>query len=44
MDLEFAMNCIRGLADTNFDAAVVDALDRAVQAGKLRLTAVLVEA
>jgi HD-GYP domain-containing protein (c-di-GMP phosphodiesterase class II) len=44
MDLEFAMNCIRGLADTKFDAAVVDALDRAIQAGKIRLTAVLVEA
>jgi putative nucleotidyltransferase with HDIG domain len=44
MDLEFAMNRIRSLTNTRFDAAVVDALDRAVRAGKVRLTAVLVEA
>jgi hypothetical protein len=43
MDLEFAMNRIRSLVDTRFDAAVVDALDRAVRAGKLRLSATLVE-
>ena len=43
MDLEFAMNRIRSLTDTKFDAAVVDALDRAVRAGKLRLSATLVE-
>jgi HD-GYP domain-containing protein (c-di-GMP phosphodiesterase class II) len=43
MDLEFAMNRIRALAGTKFDAAVVDALDRAVRAGKLRLSASLVE-
>ena len=43
MDLEFAMNSIIKLADTKFDAAVVDALDRAVRAGKLRLSATLVE-
>ncbi len=43
MDLEFAMNKILALAGTKFDAAVVDALDRAVRAGKIRLTAVLVE-
>ena len=30
MDLEFAMNRIRSLANTKFDAAVVDALQRAV--------------
>ena len=43
MDLEFAMNRIRSLADTKFDAAVVDALDRAVREGKLRLSVTLVE-
>jgi HD-GYP domain-containing protein (c-di-GMP phosphodiesterase class II) len=43
MDLEFAMNSIIKLSDTKFDAAVVDALDRAVRAGKLRLSATLVE-
>lgn len=43
MDLEFAMNRIRSLVDSRFDAAVVDALDRAVRAGKLRLSATLVE-
>jgi HD-GYP domain-containing protein (c-di-GMP phosphodiesterase class II) len=43
MDLEFAMNRIRQLAGTKFDAAVVDALDRAVRAGKIRLTATVVE-
>jgi HD-GYP domain-containing protein (c-di-GMP phosphodiesterase class II) len=43
MDLEFAMNRIRSLMNTKFDAAVVDALDRAVRAGKLRLSATLVE-
>ena len=43
MDLEFAMNSILKLANTKFDAAVVDALDRAVRSGKLRLSATLVE-
>jgi len=43
MDLEFALNRIRSLTNTKFDAAVVDALDRAVRAGKLRLSATLVE-
>jgi putative nucleotidyltransferase with HDIG domain len=43
MDLEFAMNSIIKLANTKFDAAVVDALDRAVRSGKLRLSATLVE-
>ncbi len=43
MDLEYAMNSILKLANTKFDAAVVDALDRAVRAGKLRLSATLVE-
>jgi putative nucleotidyltransferase with HDIG domain len=44
MDLEFAMNRIVELANTKFDAAVVDALSRVVQAGKIRLNAALVEA
>ena len=43
MDLEFAMNKIIALAGTKFDPVVVDALDRAVRAKKIRLTAVLVE-
>jgi putative nucleotidyltransferase with HDIG domain len=43
MDLEFAMNRIQTLANTKFDAAVVDALSRAVRAGKIRLSATLVE-
>src|SRR5271165_6065886 len=37
MDLEFAMNSILALANTKFDPAVVEALDRAVRAGKIRL-------
>src|SRR6202158_109994 len=40
MDLEFAMNKILALAGTKFDRSVVDALDRAVRDGKIRLTAV----
>ena len=44
MDLEFAMNRIRQLTGTKFDPAVVDALDRAARAGKIRLNATLVEA
>src|SRR5579871_5181641 len=43
MDLEFAMNRIVELANTKFDAAVVDALGRVVRAGKIRLSATLVE-
>ncbi len=43
MDLEFAMGRIRTLSGTKFDAAVVDALDKAVSAGKIRLSAALVE-
>jgi HD-GYP domain-containing protein (c-di-GMP phosphodiesterase class II) len=43
MDLEFAMNKILTLAGTKFDPAVVDALDQTLRAGKIRLTAVLVE-
>ncbi|HEY2646849.1 MAG TPA: HD-GYP domain-containing protein, partial [Candidatus Acidoferrales bacterium] len=44
MDLEFAMNRILTLANTKFDPAVVNALARVVQSGKIRLSAVLVEA
>jgi putative nucleotidyltransferase with HDIG domain len=44
MDLEFAMNRILTLVNTKFDPAVVQALERVVKAGKIRLTAVLVEA
>ena len=43
MDLEFALNRIRSLAGAKFDQTVVDALDRAVRAGKVRLSATLVE-
>jgi HD-GYP domain-containing protein (c-di-GMP phosphodiesterase class II) len=43
MDLEFALNRIRSLVNTKFDAAVVEALDRAVREGKIRLSATLVE-
>ncbi len=43
MDLEFAINRIKTLTGTKFDAAVVTALENAVQKGKLRLTAVEVQ-
>ena len=43
MDLEFAMNRILSFANTKFDPAVVDALHSAIHAGKLRLSATLVE-
>jgi HD-GYP domain-containing protein (c-di-GMP phosphodiesterase class II) len=43
MDLEFALNRIRSLAEAKFDPAVVDALESAVQSGALRLSATLVE-
>ena len=43
LELEFAMDRIRALAGTKFDPAVVDALDRAIRAGKLQLSATLVE-
>ena len=43
MDLEFALGRIRSLAISKFDPAVVAALDAAVAAGRLRLTAALVE-
>ena len=40
MDLDYAMEKIRGLAGTKFDPVVVTALESAVQHGKLRLSAV----
>jgi HD-GYP domain-containing protein (c-di-GMP phosphodiesterase class II) len=43
MDLDYAMERIRSLAVSRFDANVVAALESAVQAGRLRLTAALVE-
>jgi len=43
MDLEFAISRIRALAGPKFDVKVVQALDRAVQAGLLRLSGTLVE-
>jgi HD-GYP domain-containing protein (c-di-GMP phosphodiesterase class II) len=43
MDLDFAMDRIHGLAGTKFDPDVVDALQRAIRAGKLQLNATLVK-
>src|SRR5271166_3613278 len=43
MDLEFAMQRIRSLSVVKFDAQVVAALEHAVAAGRLRLSATLVE-
>jgi HD-GYP domain-containing protein (c-di-GMP phosphodiesterase class II) len=43
MDLEYALNRIRSLSVSNFDPQVVAALDAAVNAGRLRLSATLVE-
>jgi len=40
MDLDFALERIRSLTGTKFDAVVVNALESAVQHGKLRLSAV----
>jgi putative nucleotidyltransferase with HDIG domain len=40
MDLEYALDRIRALTGSKFDAVVVTALDSAVQHGKLRLSAV----
>jgi putative nucleotidyltransferase with HDIG domain len=40
MDLEFAMARIKTLGGTKFDPAIVAALESAITAGKLRLTAV----
>ncbi|HXZ12630.1 MAG TPA: HD domain-containing phosphohydrolase [Candidatus Sulfotelmatobacter sp.] len=43
MDLDYAMDRIRSLAVSRFDPTVVGALESAVKAGRLRLTATLVE-
>jgi HAMP domain-containing protein len=43
MDLEYAIERIRSLAVTRFDPKVVEALESAIHAGRLRLTASLVE-
>ncbi|HTS11468.1 MAG TPA: HD domain-containing phosphohydrolase [Candidatus Limnocylindrales bacterium] len=43
MDLEYALQRIRSLAIAKFDSKVVASLDTAVQAGRLRLSATLVE-
>ncbi len=40
MDLEYALGKIKALAGSKFDAVVVNALDAAVNAGRLRLSAV----
>jgi putative nucleotidyltransferase with HDIG domain len=43
MDLEFALGKIKALTGSKFDAVVVNALDAAVNAGRLRLSAVEVQ-
>jgi putative nucleotidyltransferase with HDIG domain len=43
MDLDYALDKIKGLAGTKFDAVVVNALDAAITAGRLRLSAVEVQ-
>ena len=43
MDLDYALEKIKALAGPKFDAVVVNALDAAVTAGKLRLSAVEVQ-
>lgn len=43
MDLEFALKRVRELAGSRFDPKIVDALEVAVKAGKLKLSATLVE-
>jgi putative nucleotidyltransferase with HDIG domain len=40
MDIEFALNRIKSLTGSKFDAVVVNALESAINAGKLRLSAV----
>ncbi|MGH9808086.1 MAG: HD-GYP domain-containing protein [Terriglobia bacterium] len=40
MDTDFALNRIKSLAGSKFDAVVVNALEAAINAGKLRLSAV----
>jgi HD-GYP domain-containing protein (c-di-GMP phosphodiesterase class II)/sensor domain CHASE-containing protein len=43
-DTDDALKIIRRLTGSKFDAQIVDALEAAIKAGKIRLTAVLVEA
>src|SRR6266852_46126 len=43
MDLEYALGKIKALAGSKFDTVVVNALDAAVNAGRLRLSAVEVQ-
>ena len=43
MDLDYALDRIRSLAITKFDPRVVSALETAIAAGRLRLSATLVE-
>jgi putative nucleotidyltransferase with HDIG domain len=43
MDLDFALGRIKALTGSKFDAAVVTALDSAIAAGRLRLSAVEVQ-
>ena len=43
MELDYAMGRIRALAGSKFDPAIVAALDAAVTAGRLRLSAVEVQ-
>ena len=40
MDLDYALGRIKALAGSKFDQAVVNALEAAVSAGKIRLSAV----
>ncbi len=43
MDIEFALRRVRELAGSRFDPEVVDALEAVVKAGRLKLSATLVE-
>ena len=43
MDLDYALGRIKALAGSKFDEAIVVALESAVKAGKLRLSAVEVQ-
>ena len=43
MDLDFAIERIRSLSISRFDPVIVSALESAVQSGRIRLTAALVE-
>jgi HAMP domain-containing protein len=43
MDLDYALDKIKALAGTKFDTVVVNALDAAITAGRLRLSAVEVQ-